>query len=146
MSVNPYDDADPFVAPATGGNLKAIESRLLLVYPTEQGKSKSKYPTADNTGMVDHVVCKVVVLDGDEPGKVIDRMKIMSGSMIGQLLPYVGTGKPVLGQLGMDKFDKGMGWVLNDATEPERDVARQWIAAHPVAAPVDPFASPAPAA
>jgi hypothetical protein len=137
----PYADDDPFVAPASGGNLGAIEGRLLLAYPSEQGKSKSKYPTHDGTGLVQHVVCKVVVLDGDEPGKVMERVKILSGSMVPQLLPYVGTGKPVLGRLGKDKFENGMGWVLNEASEPEMDTARKWIAANPVKRPVDPFAT-----
>lgn len=137
----PYADDDPFVAPATGGSLGSIEGRLLLAYPSEQGKSKSKFPTQDGSGMVTHVVCRVVVLDGDEPGKTLDRVKVLSGSMVPQLLPYVGTGRPVLGRLGKDKFDNGMGWVLNDASEPERDTARKWIAEHPVTKPADPFAT-----
>lgn len=142
MSVNSaYDEDDPFVAPAQGGTLKSIETRLLLVYPKEQGKSKSKFPTKDNSGFVDHVMCDVIVLDAPEGVHTMHRVKILSGSMTGQLLPYVGTGKPVLGRLGMEKFDMGMGWVLNDATEPDRELAREYIAANPVAKPVDPFAT-----
>lgn len=138
-------DNDPFVAPATGGNLKSLKGKLLLVFPLEIGKGKSKFPTRDGnaSGLVDTVTSKIVVLDDDdEPGRVIARMKIMSASMFSQIAPYVGTGKPVLGRLGKMDFDLGEGWVLEDEnlTEDEMNVARTWIAEHPEKKPEDPFA------
>lgn len=141
-----YTDTDPFNAPATGGNLKSLQLSLLLVYPLEIGKSKSKFPTKDGSGLVDHVTCKIVVLDDkDEPGRVIARMKIMSGSMFGQIAPYVGTGKPVLGRLDKAEFDMGEGWVLvtENVSEDDMNVARRWIAEHPETKPADPFAKAA---
>lgn len=140
----PYADDDPFVAPASGGSLRPLNGRLLLIYPLEQGKSKSDFPTTDGSGMVTHVVGKVVTLDGDanvEAGTVYERMTMKSGSMVPQLLPYVGTGKPVLGRLTMKKLPRGEGWVLDEASAPDMDVARKWIAEHPITKPADPFAT-----
>lgn len=137
---------DPFVAPATGGTLKSLRGNLLLVFPQEIGKGKSKFPTKDGSGMVDSVTCKVVVLDDDEnPGRVIARMKIMSGSMFGQIAPYVGTGKPVLGRLDKEEFDMGEGWVLVTETLNDGDLqaARDWMTANPEKRPADPFAKAA---
>lgn len=136
---------DPFVAPATGGNLKGLKGKLLLVFPLEIGKAKSKFPTRDGnaSGLVDSVTSKVVVLDDDEtPGRIIARMKILSASMFSQIAPYVGTGKPVLGRLDKMEFDLGEGWVLDDEslTEDDMNMARAWITANPVKAPEDPFA------
>lgn len=138
-------DTDPFVAPATGGNLKSLRGKLLLVFPLEIGKGKSKFPTRDGNagGLVDTVTSKIVVLDdADEPGRIIARMKIMSASMFSQIAPYVGTGKPVLGRLDKQEFDLGEGWVLDDEslTDDDMNSARAWIAAHPEKKPEDPFA------
>lgn len=141
-----YNDSDPFVAPASGGTLKSLKGKLLLVFPLEIGKGRSKFPTKDGSGLVDAVTSKIVVLDdADNPGRVIARMKIMSGSMFGQIAPYVGTGKPVLGRLGMDTFDMGDGWVLetDGITDDELQTARDWIAANPERKPADPFAKAA---
>lgn len=141
-------DNDPFVAPATGGNLKSLKGKLLLVFPLEIGKAKSKFPPRDGNvaGLVDSVTSKIVVLDdADEPGRIIARMKILSASMFSQIAPYVGTGKPVLGRLDKQEFDLGEGWVLDDESLSEDDMtlARQWMAANPVVKPADPFAKAA---
>lgn len=145
LGVGRFADSDPFVAPATGGNLKSLRGKLLLVFPLETGKGKSKFPTRDGNpaGLVDTVTSKIVVLDDAEtPGRVIARLKIMSGSMYGQIAPYVGTGKPVLGRLGKQEFDLGEGWVLEDEnlTDADLDSARAWMIANPVQKPADPFA------
>jgi hypothetical protein len=140
-------DDDPFVAPATGGTLKTLKDRLLLVFPFEIGKSKSKFPPKDGNaaGLVDHVWCRIVVLDGADGAYEIHRMKILSASMFGQIAPYVGTDRPVLGRLGKAAFDLGEGWVLetDQLTEEHYDTARTWMAAHPVEKKVDPFAKAA---
>lgn len=135
-------DEDPFVAPATGGNLKAIRGRVLLVFPNEVGKSKSKFPTKNGDGFVDHVTCRIVVLDSPDGAYEIHRMKIMSGSMFGQIAPFVGTNRPVLGKLGKAEFDMGEGWVLEteELTETHYQMAREWMRTHPVEKPKDPFA------
>lgn len=142
-----FDAQDPFVAPAEGGTLKSLQLSLLLVYPLEIGKAKSKFPTKDGSGLVDSVTCKIVVLDDpNHPnGRVIARMKIMSGSMFGQIAPYVGTGKPVLGRLDKSEFDMGEGWVLvtDKITDADMQKARDWIAANPEKKPEDPFAKAA---
>lgn len=138
-----FNEKDPFVAPATGGNLKALNGKLLLVFPQELGKAKSKYPTRNGDPFVDCVTSKIVVLDdSDEPGRVIARLKIMSGSMFGQIAPYVGTGKPVLGRLDKAEFEMGEGWVLVDEnlTDEDFDLARTWIKNNPEKKPEDPFA------
>lgn len=132
---------DPFLPPAQGGSLSTLEGRLLLVYPQSNDKAKSKFPTRDGSGLVDRVTCRIIVLDGDEPGKKIDRVQVMSGSMTGQLLPYVGKNMPVLGRLAKTKFDAGMGWDLKEATDDEKNTARAWIAANPEEKPRDPFAT-----
>lgn len=139
---------DPFVAPATGSGLKNLKGKLLLVFPLEIGKAKSKFPTRDGNpaGLVDSCTSKVVVLDDDEqPGRVIARMKILSASMFSQIAPYVGTGKPVLGRLAKQEFDLGEGWVLEDdgLTDDDMTAARQWMAANPEKKPEDPFAKAA---
>ncbi len=146
LGVGMIGENDPFVAPATGGNMRSLRGKLLLVFPLEIGKGKSKYPTKDGSGLVDAVTSKIVVLDdADNPGRVIARMKIMSGSMFGQIAPYVGTGKPALGRLGMDTFDMGDGWVLEaeNLTDDDLNLARKWIADHPERQPEDPFAKAA---
>lgn len=141
-------DNDPFVAPATGGNLKSLKGKLLLVFPQELGKGKSKFPVRDGNPnqLIDTVTCKIVVLDdADEPGRIIARMKVMSASMFVQVAPYVGTGRPVLGRLGRQEFDLGEGWILEDEnlTDEDLNMARAWMAANPVQAPADPFAKAA---
>jgi hypothetical protein len=138
---NHIAENDPFVAPATGGTLKSLKGMLLLVFPTEIGKSKSKFPTKDGSGMVDHVICKIVAIDHPDGPKVIHRIKIMSGSMYGQIAPYVGTDRPALGRLGMDTFEMGDGWVLEAETLTDADLqsARDWMMENPMKKPTDPF-------
>lgn len=135
------DTGDPFAAPAQGGTLKGIRGRLLLVEVTEKTRAKSKYPTDDGSGMVDAAKCNITVLDGDNAPYTLHGIKVMSGSMVGQLLPYAGTDTPVLGRLDMEKFERGEGWVLNEADDAEKDTARAYIAAHPKPAKKDPFAA-----
>ncbi len=146
LGVGAFGKDDPFVAPAEGGTMKSLRGKLLLVFPLEIGKAKSKFPTKDGSGFVDSVTSKVVVLDdADNPGRVIARMKILSGSMFGQIAPYVGTGKPILGRLDTSEFDMGEGWVLvtDTLTDSDLDSARTWIAEHPEKKPEDPFAKAA---
>ena len=141
-----FNTDDPFVAPAEGGTLKSLKGKLLLVFPLEISKAKSKFPTRDGNPFVDAVSSKIVVLDDElNPGRVIAKMKILSASMYSQIAPYVGTGRPVLGRLDKQEFDMGEGWVLDVETLTDDDMqsARDWIAANPEKKPEDPFAKAA---
>lgn len=132
---------DPFAAPAQGGTLTALHGKLLLIDVRKTERKKSKYPTEDGSGFKDAIICDMTVLSDEKPYTLYG-LAVMSGSMSGQLLPYVGTGTPVLGTLGKDKFEKGEGWVLIDPTDDDKVKAREYIASKPKpAAPKDPFAS-----
>lgn len=135
------DTGDPFAAPAQGGTLKSIEGRLILVAVLEKKKKRSRFPTDDGSGMTDAAKCDLTVLDGENAPYTLHGIDVMSGSMVGQLLPYAGTDTPVLGRLGMEKFDKGMGWVLAEANDGEKDIARTYMAEHPKPVKKDPFAA-----
>lgn len=132
---------DPFAAPAQGGTLGSLEGKLVLIECLRVEKKKSEYPTDDGTGMKNAIFCNFTVLAGDESYTLYE-VPVMSGSMSGQLLPYVGTGTPVLGTLAKEKFKRGPGWILLDSTDADKDIARAYIANKPKAEkPKDPFAT-----
>jgi len=132
---------DPFAAPAQGGTLKALRGKLLLIECKRTERKKSKFPTDDGSGFKDAVICDVTVLSDDKPYTLYG-IAVMSGSMTGQLLPYVGTDTPVLGTLDKSEFEKGEGWVLEEATEDDKVIAREYIANKPKPEkPKDPFAA-----
>lgn len=79
-------------------------------------------------GMANPVRADVVVLDGPDAGEAFDDTLVFPKALIGQLKSKVG-GK-VLGRLGQGAAKPGQSppWLLSDATDEDKKVAREWLA------------------
>jgi hypothetical protein len=128
-SASPF--AGSLTGPARGGTLSQFEGRLLLITPLREITKKSKFPSKDGTGLVRGCEAEVTVLDAETGPYTVHRVQVLSGSMGPQLLPFVNTGKKVVGRLGKDQFDLGVGWVLSDPTEEEIAMAVAYVESHP---------------
>ena len=126
---------DPFKDPSEGGvKITEFEGRLLLLTPTEY---KTEVPTS--FGEKDCVVADIVVLDGDNAPEQLDNVYMFQGKLIGATKSAVGKGM-ILGRLGKEKATKSGysdAWILNDATDDEKQVARDYLAK------LEPFSAPA---
>ena len=128
---------DVFTDPstATGDQWKPKAHLGLLVMFTVDKMSDE---ITTDFGPATPIICsQIVVLDGDEPGALFDDAFVFGAGMIPQLKPSTGGGK-VLGRIGQrePKPGKSGAWFIDAATDADKDLARQWIAAnpHPVAA------------
>jgi hypothetical protein len=117
--------SDPF---ASGGasdvSITDFEGNLLLITPTEFLTGDEAVET--QFGPKDVVVADVVVLDGDEVEEH-SGLYIFQGKLL-FLKRYVGK-KPYLGRLGKGdtKVNGNFPWVLEAATEEDKQVAREYL-------------------
>lgn len=125
MSVNTtspaVDEDDPFSDPASGGGLDEFAGLWVIIRPMGVTKKPSKF----DAKMIDVVECQVIAIDGEEPGKTVTTTSY-SGSLNTQIKTKVG--KLVIGKLDKKKFDKGMGWNLDEATPEVRQAGKKVLA------------------
>lgn len=137
-----------------------VEGRLLLMTLTDSGERESNLPKAKEGDVYTWVEADVVVLDGDvtemvdEVPMVLEAFQFSGQAVTGQLMPYLkklraGTGNGiVLGRLGTkpNKW-KTKTWVIQEPTEDDKVIARQYLAAEQERKakeePKDPFAAAA---
>ena len=123
---------DPFASPGStsGLDLKALNGSLLLVEPisVETGVKTS-------LGDKDAVRADVVALDGPDAGTEYKDVLIFPRVLIGQLRSRVG--QKVLGRLGQGVARPGQSapWVLQEATDADKQVGMAWLSNHSLAAP-----------
>jgi hypothetical protein len=118
---------DPFSDPTSGGSFdaKALNGKLLLFTPTGYEENVSTVH-----GEKDAVRVNFVVIDEADPtaSESFEDGLIFQGRLIGSLKPKVGKGM-VIGRLGQEPTAKGNpAWVLNAATDAEKDKARAYLA------------------
>jgi len=136
----PAEEVDPFGDPASGDFLNGeamaeLNGSLWMVsvleyeedVPTEYSEPGKKSPA---------IRADVVVLDGEHVGRTYEGTLIFGRSMVPQLKPRVG--KKIVGRLAQGEKKKGKNapWVLENATDEEKAIARKWVADHKE----DPFA------
>lgn len=131
------DDGD-FGAPseATGGgdgwNLtEEAEGKLLLITPLREDETETK-----DFGTKKVIVATVVVINEKKPEKseVHDDVWIFGGYLRGSLRSFIGERRVLCRLVRGTKKERGnYPWLFEDATEAEKDIARQYLAS------VDPF-------
>jgi hypothetical protein len=119
---------------ATSGDSLPLADLLgnLLMFTVDRESD----PIETKHGVATAIKCAVVVLDGDSQGTTYDDVLIFPKVLKNQLKDSAGGGK-VLGRLGQGANVKGNPpWLLETATDADKDLARQWISAkaQPVAA------------
>jgi len=119
---------------ATSGDSLPLADNLgnLLMFTVD----KITDPIETKHGTTTATACSVVVLDGASQGTEYDDCLIFPKVLQSQLKASVG-GSKVLGRLCQGENTKGNPpWLLNAATDADKDLARQWIAskAQPVTA------------
>ncbi len=126
---------DQFNDPGVGGDNFPYADHLgaLLLFDVTEHVANVSTKHGDK----DAVSTGIAVLDGPHQGDTYSDVLVFPRVLIGQLKGSVG-GK-VLGRLGQRPTDKGNpAWELTTATEPDKAVARQYLAANPAPAE-DPF-------
>ena len=130
--------SDLFDDPGTSSSgdrfdMKANTGALLLIKPL---KKVDNITTA--FGDKDATSADVHVVDGPNAGKVYTDSLIFPGVLQGQLRSNIGTGRFNLGRLGQRVSKPGQqpAWALDVATEPDKEMARKYLAGYkePVAA------------
>ena len=115
---------DPFDTPAHGDRIvfDELKGSLLLftVHSVERGVETA-------FGDSDAIKCDVVVLDGTHKDTTYENTLIFPRVLQGALSSKVG--KKVLGRLGQGEAKKGQSppWILEDPTDADKQVARDWI-------------------
>jgi hypothetical protein len=129
--------ADQFDNPGTTAalDLNALNGKLLLIKP-----SRVEVGITTVLGAKDATVADVHVLDGDNPGELLAEAFVWPKVLQSQLRSTVSSGRFVLGRLGQGVAKPGQSkpWVLADATDEDRAVARKYLtdlAAPPITAP-----------
>ena len=121
-------DKDPFSDPSAGGvKITDFHKSLLLLTPTEY---REGITTA--YGEKDAVVVDLVALDGTESGEpeAHDSVMLFQGVLIGQTKGKVNKGM-VLGRLGQraaSKPGQNPAWALEDPSDADKQVARDYLA------------------
>lgn len=116
---------DEFAAPASSTGIKweDLKGALLLfeVHSVETG-IKTAF------GETDAVRADVAVLDGTQAGQTYNDTLVFPKVLLSQVRPSVG--KKVLGRLGQGSAKPGQSapWMLQDATEDDKAVARAYVA------------------
>lgn len=112
---------------ASGVDWNKLQGRLLLVEPLSM-------ETGVNTtfGVKDAVKAHVVELDGPDTGTKHDEVLIFPKVLMGQVKGKAGTGKFVLGRLGLGQAKPGQKppHLLGDPTDADKDVAKRYLAAN----------------
>lgn len=135
----PAEEVDPFGDPATGDFLdgdamKELNGSLWLVsvldyepdIPTKYSEKGKSTPA---------IRADVVILDGEHAGRRYEGTLIFGRNMVPQLKPRLG--KKIVGRLTQGEKKKGNPpWILENATDEEKAIARKWVADHKE----DPFA------
>jgi hypothetical protein len=115
-----------------GGDPLPLKELLgaLLMFTVERESD----PITSIHGTTTGIGCEVVALDGANQGTTYDDQLIFGKVLKNQLKGAVGGGK-VLGRLAQGPNVKGNPpWLLETATDADKDLARQWLARTPVAA------------
>lgn len=116
---------EEFSAPASavGINWADLKGTLLLFHV-----KAVESDVQTSFGVAHPVRADVVVLDGTDAGDTYDDTLVFPKALIGQLKSKVG-GK-VLGRLGQGAAKPGQSppWLLSDATEDDKKVARGYLA------------------
>lgn len=121
---------DPFNSPAASSDVKITEfdGDLLLITPTSYEEDIQTIH-----GAKDAVKADVVVINEKKPAKSEkhEGLLIFQGRLIGQTKSFVGKGL-VLGRLreanDLKKKGQNAPWVLDDPTDEEKDIAREYLA------------------
>lgn len=115
---------DEFAAPAssTGIQWADLKDRLILF---DVKSAETAIKTA--FGESDAVRTDVTILDGTNAGETYNEALIFPKVLQSQLRPNVG--KKVLGRLGQGNAKTGQSppWMLNDATDADKAVAREHL-------------------
>lgn len=132
---------DPFSRAGEHVKITEFDGRLILFKPLEYITGiKTKY-SRDNS-VSDAVDCDVVILDGPGAPLEVDSVRIFQARLVGALKRKVGSTRSMhLARLGTIPNKSGdekdpRTWVLEDVTDAESDVAREYLAA----SDPDPFA------
>lgn len=120
--------SDAFAAPANASGItwKDLNGSLLL-FRSHSLESGIKTIHGESQA----VRADVIVLDGDRAGTVYNDTLVFPKVLIANVKPPVGsTGHMVLGRLGQGQAKTGQSapWILTDATEADKDVARAYLA------------------
>ena len=116
---------DEFASPATSTGIKwdDLKGSLLLfeVHSLEAG-IKTAF------GETDAVRADVTILDGSNVGETYNDTLVFPKVLVSQLRPN--TGRKVLGRLGQGAAKPGQSapWMLQDATDDDKTVARAHVA------------------
>jgi hypothetical protein len=127
---------DMFDTPATGVKITDFDGALLLLKPTAvQELENSQYSSKDVT------VTDITVLDGPHAGEHHPGSYVYQKVLQGQLRPSIGTGRMVLGRLGLGVAKPGQSapWILADPTDADKQKARDHLVKAPAAANKPPF-------
>lgn len=118
--------SDEFSGPASADGIKWVDYKGALLMFDVKGFEPSINTVHGETSAVN---ATVVVLDGDHKGEVITDTLVFPKVLQSQIKGNIG-GK-VLGRLGQGEAKKGQSapWKLSDATEADKAVARDHIAA-----------------
>jgi hypothetical protein len=107
-----------------GIDWKALYGSLLLVTPlrVETG-IQTRY------GVKDAVVAEVVVLDGEQAGRIYREERIFQALLQSQLRPLIGSGDRQLGRLTQGPPMKGQSppWLLGEFTDAEEKLAAAYL-------------------
>lgn len=135
---DPFSDArDAFI------KSEDLLGRLLLITPLSKGERESTLPGSAGK-LYEFVETTTVVLDGkvtdmiEAVPLVLEGQQYTGGTLTGQLLPKLAKHGMVLGRLDQEPSKtKSFGpmWILRPPTGDDRQMARDYLAAHPA----DPF-------
>jgi hypothetical protein len=119
----------------TALNLEQLLGALLLIKP-----SRVEANITTVRGPADATVADVHVLDGPSRGELFADAFVWARVLQSQLRSTVGTGRYVLGRLaqGIAKSGQTAPWILQDPTEPDKHLARKYLAelaASPITTP-----------
>lgn len=116
---------DEFDSPASDVRITSFDGMLLLLRPTAFMEA---VPTT--FGPSDAVEADMIVLDGRGAGETYTGVRIFQRMMINQLRSKVGSGRMVLGRLGLGPAKQGQSppWLLLDPTEDDQKLARAYLA------------------
>lgn len=124
--------SDEFATPATSSGFSPKDFNGALILFTVRGVE-----TGISTvyGETDAVKADIVILDGPNAGDTFDDSLVFPKVLQGQLRSR--TGEKVLGRLGQGTAKPGQSapWMLSEATDADKKVARDWLAKAPAAAP-----------
>lgn len=125
------DDSIDDPAPLNAIKWDELDGRLVLITP----HYTKEVPSLDGNAMREVVFARVVMLDGPGSPMIFDDTPIYPRYLVGQLRPGAGTGRSNLGRVGKDasrqRPNQSAPWVLARPTDAERQLARQYLAAHP---------------